>query len=1076
MNYKTTSMLNKIIKFSLNNKLFILLSAVLLTVGGLYTTQKMDVDVFPDLTAPTVVVMTDASGMSAEEVERLITFHVETAVNGATDVRRVRSNSSQGFSFVWVEFDWGTDIFKARQIVSEKMVTLAGVLPAEVTPELAPQSSVMGEILFVGLQVDEREGMNPNPTTIMDLRTLAEWIVKPAILATGGVSQVTIIGGEYKQYHILADPQMMDVYGVTMDELAETGRTISSNSTGGILRDFGNEYALRGMARTSDLEELGATYVKMVNGKPVVVSDVAEVVIGSSVKVGYASQNAKPSVIISISKQPNINTLNVTRNIEHNLAEVQKSLPPDVMMDTKIFRQADFIESSVSNVGNALLEGAIFVIIVLFLFLGSFRTTVISVLAIPLSLLGTVIVLYVFGMNINTMTLGGMCIAIGSLVDDAIIDVENVYKRLRQNFRRPKSERESAFTIVYDASREIRASILNATLIIIVAFVPLFFLSGMEGRMLKPLGVAYIVSLFMSLIVAMTLTPLLCKLMLSHERYLSRNEKENWVSRKLTGVYGASLAWVLRHKKWVLYPTIATFLLSLGLFFTMGQSFLPEFNEGSLTISAVCKPGVSLEESNRLGNLLELELLNIPEVTTTARRTGRGELDEHSQSTNGAEIDVNYTLKKRGRNNEAFLADVRETLAAIPGMATTVGQPLGHRIDHMLTGTRANIAIKLFGTDLSKLFIIGTQIQNAISDVEGLVDVSVDQQTETPQIQIRANRNMLARYGITIEEFNHFIELAFSGEKLADIYEEQRSFDLVLKLNKNYTESIDGIRSALIDIEGGRKVPLEEVADIVSVGGPNAISRENVQRKIVVSANVAGRDMRGVVNDIKQIVDQNIKLPEGYRVEYGGQFESAATASRTLLITSLLAICVIFLLLYGEFKNVTLSAIVLLNLPLALIGGVLAIFFTSDIVSIPSIIGFITLFGIATRNGILLISRYQHSENFEFGLMNNESGERKVEVTGTGVKLCEKRLRDVVIEGSLDRIIPILMTAVSSALALIPLVLQGDKSGNEIQSPMAVVILGGLLTSTLLNIYVVPVVYEMITKRKIKAISNKVIK
>ena len=1034
-------MLNRIIQISLNNKLFVLLSAVLLTVGGLYTAKKMDVDVFPDLTAPTVVVMTDAHGMSAEEVERLITFHIETAVNGATDVRRVRSNSSQGFSFVWVEFDWGTDIFKARQIVSEKMVTLAGILPAEITPVLAPQSSVMGEILFVGLQVDD-SGVARNATTIMDLRTLAEWIVKPAILATGGVSQVTIIGGDYKQYQILADPQRMDIYGVTMYELAQTGSTISNNSTGGILRDFGNEYALRGIARTNSLDELGATLIKMVNGKPIVVSDVADVVIGSAVKVGYASQNAKPSVIISISKQPNINTLNVTQNIERNLAEIQKSLPLDVKMDTKIFRQADFIESSVSNVGRALLEGAIFVVIVLFLFLGSFRTTLISVFAIPLSLLGTVIMLYLLGMNINTMTLGGMCIAIGSLVDDAIIDVENVYKRLRQNFQKPKGERESAFTVVFEASREIRASILNATFIIMVAFVPLFFLSGMEGRMLKPLGVAYMVSLFMSLVVAMTVTPLLCKLMLSGEKYLNKNEKESWITLKLTAGYSKSLAWVLCHKKWVLYPTIVVFILSIALFFTMGQSFLPEFNEGSLTISAVCKPGVSLEESNRLGNLMESELLKIPEVNTTARRTGRGELDEHSQSTNGAEIDVNFTLPKHGRSRDAFMADVRETLTAVPGVATTVGQPLGHRIDHMLSGTRANIAIKLFGTDLTNLFIIGNQIQNVISDIEGLVDVSVEQQTETPQLQIRANRNMLARYGITIEEFNHFVDLAFSGEKLTDIYEEQRSFDLILRLNSNYTETIEQVKSALIDTERGRKVPLEEVADIVSVGGPNTISRENVQRKIVVSANVSGRDLMSVVNDIKRIVDQNIKLPEGYRVEYGGQFESAASATRTLLIASLLAICVIFLLLYGEFKNLTLSAIVLLNLPLALIGGVLAIFFTSEIVSIPSIIGFITLFGIATRNGILLISRYQHMQDEGIGL------------------------HETVLHGSLDRLNPILMTALTAALALIPLVFQGEKSGNEIQSPMAVVILGGLLTSTLLNIYVVPMVYEIINKRK----------
>jgi CzcA family heavy metal efflux pump len=1065
-------MLNKIIKFSLDNKLFVLLGAVLLTVGGIYITQKMDVDVFPDLTAPTVVVMTDAKGMSAEEVERLITFHIETAVNGATDVRRVRSASSQGYSFVWVEFDWGTDIFKARQIVSEKMVTLSGALPDGIVPVLAPQSSVMGEILFIGLQatsppleapsnsptggeqqaadLQTQSGVSTSPpsgglggaTTMTDLRTLAEWVIKPAILATGGVSQVTIIGGDYKQYQILADPQLMNIYGVTMDELAQVGRTMSANSSGGVIRDYGNEYALRGMARTNDLDELGATFIKTVNGKPVVVSDVAEVVIGTAIKMGYASQNAQPAVIISISKQPNVNTLNVTENIERNLAELQKSLPPDVKMDTKIFRQADFIEASVKNVGDALMEGALFVVIILFLFLGSFRTTIISVIAIPLSLLGTVIVLYLMGMNINTMTLGGMCIAIGSLVDDAIIDVENVFKRLRQNHLKPKEERESIFDVVFHASVEIRASILNATFIIIVAFIPLFFLSGMEGRMLKPLGVAFIVSLFMSLIVAMTVTPLMCKLMLTNEKYLNKNEKESWLTRKLSAAYGASLEWTLRNKKKVLYPTIVVFIVSVGLFFRMGQSFLPEFNEGALTISAVCKPGVSLEESNRLGNLMESELLKILEVKSTARRTGRGELDEHSQSTNGAEIDVNFKLGKR--SSEAFMADVRETLAAVPGVATTVGQPLGHRIDHMLSGTRANIAIKLFGTDLSSLFMIGNQIQYSIKGIDGLVDVAVEQQTETPQLQIRANRNMLARYGITIEEFNDFIQLAFAGEKLAEIYEGQRSFDLVLRLNKNYTESIEQVKSALIDIGSGRKIPLEEIADIVSVGGPNSISRENVQRKIVISANVSGRDLVSVVNDIKKNIDQNIKLPEGYRIEYGGQFESAASASRTLFIASLLAICVIFLLLYSEFKNLTLSAIVMLNLPLALIGGVLAVFFTSDIVSIPSIIGFITLFGIATRNGILLISRYQHME---------QTGES---------------LHETVMHGSIDRLNPILMTALTAALALIPLVLQGSKAGNEIQSPMAVVVLGGLLTSTLLNVYIVPMVYEMIQKRKNK--------
>ena len=1032
-------MLNKIIKFSLDNKLLILLAAVILIVAGTYTTQKMDVDVFPDLTAPTVVVMTDAHGMAAEEVERLVTFPIETAVNGATNVRRVRSASLQGSSFVWVEFDWGMDVFRARQIVSEKMVTITGSLPEGVTPVLAPQSSVMGEILFIGLQADS--------TSMMELRTLAEWVVKPAILATGGVSQVTIIGGDYKQYQILADPIRMATYGVTMDELEAVGRTMSDNSTGSVIRDYGNEYALRGMARTNDLEELGQTFVKSLNGKPIRVSDVADVVIGSAIKMGYASSNAERAVILSVSKQPNINTLNVTKNIEKNLEDIKKSLPKDVVMDTKIFRQADFIEASVSNVGSALIEGAIFVIVILFLFLGSFRTTLISIIAIPLSLLGTVIVLHLLGMNINTMTLGGMCIAIGSLVDDAIVDVENVYKRLRENHRLPKSERKSAFNVVFEASSEIRSSIVNATFIIIVTFIPLFFLTGMEGRMLKPLGIAYIVSLSMSLVVAMTITPLLCKMLLSGNKYLSKNEKDSWVATKLGAVYNRSLQWALNHKRMVLYPTILLFLIAVGVIFTMGRSFLPDFNEGSLTISAIAKPGVSLDESHRLGNLIETELLSIPEVNTTSRRTGRGELDEHSQSTNSAEIDVNFTLTDRSKDE--FMADVRAKLAAIPGIATTVGQPLGHRIDHMLSGTRASIAIKLFGTDLSRMYMMGNRIKTSISGIEGLVDVNVEQQTETPQLQIRAKRDMLAQYGISIEQFNKFVELAFSGEKLSEIYEGQRSFDLVLKLNDDYTGSVDKVKAALIDTEDGGKVPLEEVAEIVSVGGPNSISRENVQRKMVVSANISGRDLESVVNDIKANIERDIELPEGYRIEYGGQFENAEAATRTLVLAFIAAVVVIFLLLYIEFKNTALSGIILLNLPLALIGGVFAIFVTSKIMSIPAIIGFITLFGIATRNGILLISNYQHR------IGSNAS------------------LREIVVKGSLDRLNPILMTALTAALALIPMIINGDKSGNEIQSPMAVVVLGGLITSTLLNIYVIPIVYEMFKKREEKRMAAK---
>ncbi|MDM8002431.1 MAG: efflux RND transporter permease subunit [Bacteroidota bacterium] len=1027
-------MINNIIKFSLNNKYLIILFSVALVVFGVRTALNMDIDVFPDLTAPTVVVMTDARGMASEEVERLVTFPIETSVNGATGVRRVRSASSQGYSVVWVEFDWGTDIFKARQIVSEKLITVSAQMPLGVgQPVLAPQSSVMGEIFFIGLQADS--------TSMMDLRTIAEWNIKPLLLATGGVSQVTVIGGDFRQYQVLASDVKMNHYGVSMSELADVCRGISQNSTGGVVRQYGNEYVVRGIARTSDLDVLGNTYVKSVSGRPVRLNDVADVKIGSAVKMGYASGNAKPAVIISVSKQPNTNTLDVTERIEENLASLQKTMPPDVRLDTKIFRQADFIETSVHNVQDALLEGAVFVVIILFIFLGSFRTTVISLLAIPLSLLGAIVVMKFLGQNINTMSLGGMAIAIGALVDDAIIDVENVYKRLRQNRLLPENLRQNSFTVVFEASKEIRASILNATMIIIVAFIPLFFLSGMEGRMLKPLGISFIVSLFVSLIVAMTLTPLLSRMLLSDEKYLARNEKDKWLVRKLSYHYERSLRWSLKHKKSVLLPVMALFIVALIVMSTLGRSFLPEFNEGSLTLSVVTKPGVSLEESNRLGNLVETELLAIPEISSTARRTGRGELDEHSQTTNSAEIDVNFTLKDRSR--EEFMADVRGTLSQIPGIAFTVGQPLGHRIDHMLSGTRANIAIKLFGTDLNRMFSLGNEIKSSVSGIEGLVDVNVDQQVEIPQIQIRANRDMLAVYGITVQEFNDYVDIAFGGEKMADIYEGQRSFDLVLKLDGDYAENADGIRNALIDTHDGRKVPLGQVADIVSVSGPSSISRENVQRKVVISANVAGRDLRSAVEEIQDKVSESVTLPEGYRIEYGGQFESEARASQTLMLTSLLALVIIFLLLFQEFRNFRLAGIILLNLPLALIGGVFAIFITSGVLSIPAIIGFITLFGIATRNGILLISHYQR--------LHDE-----------GVSLS-----DTVIRGSADRLNPILMTALTAALALIPLALRGNLAGNEIQSPMAKVILGGLITSTLLNIYIVPIVYSALRNRGI---------
>lgn len=1027
-------MIDKIIHFSLHNRMAILVGVAMIVIGGIITSRKMDIDVFPDLTAPTVVVMTDCNGMATEEVERLVTFPVETAMNGATNVRRVRSGSYLGYSFVWVEFDWGMDVFRARQIVSEKMVTLAESLPEGITPVLAPQSSVMGEILFVGLQLNDSLPSAERTTSMMELRSLADWVIKPAILSTGGVSQVSTIGGEYKQYQVLADPQKMNAYGVSMEDVENAVRYMSKNSDGGIIREYGNEYVLRGMGRTNDIEELKRTPLlrseSTASSTPTItIADVADIVIAPAVKMGTASMDGKPAVILSISKQPNINTLEVTRKIEQNLENVRKSLPPDVEMNTHVFRQADFIEASVNNVGRSLIEGAVLCIIILFLFLGSMRTTVISVVAIPLSLLGTLIVLWALGMNINTMTLGGMCIAIGSLVDDAIIDVENVYKRLKQNKMLGRNEKK--VNVVFNASKEIRGSILNATLIVIVAFTPMFFLSGMEGRMLKPLGITYIIALGMSLIVAMTVTPLFCNHILTSEKYLEKQERDRRFVVKMQEAYGKSLRWALDHSRMVLASTITLFIVALVMMFTFGSSFLPDFNEGALTISAATKPGVSLDESDLLGRLLEENILKVDGVKCTSRRTGRGELDEHSQTTNACEIDVTFDTSHR--KAEDITNDVRHAMAHVPGVTCIVGQPIGHRIDHMISGTRASIAIKLFGTDLNEMYQTGCQIKQAISDVEGLVDVNVEQQVETPQLHLRPNRIAMARYGISMDEFDRIVVMGYSGEKIGEIYEGQRSYDLVMRLAPRYTGSIQGVKKALIDTKDGKKVPLEQICEVVSASGPYSISRENVQRKLVIAANVSGRDVGSVVKDIQHEIDERIKLSEGYRLEYGGQFESAKSATRTLVIATLIAILIIYLLLYNEFRNFALSGIVMLGLPLAMIGGVLGIALTTWVISIPSIIGFITLFGIATRNGILLISRYTQGD---------------------------------IIAGSIDRLNPILMTALTSALALIPLVLNGDKAGNEIQSPMAIVVLGGLITSTLLNLYIMPIIYELYSKRQ----------
>lgn len=1021
-------MLNRIINLALNNRLIIVVVSVLLILFGSYVASRMEVDVLPDLTAPTVVVMTEAHGMAPEEVEKLVTFPIEASVNGASHVRRVRSSSSAGFSIVWVEFDWNTEIFRARQIVSEKVVALGSRLPDGVgTPTLAPQSSIMGEILFISLSSDS--------TSLMDLRTLADWTFRPRLLATGGISQVVVIGGEYKQFQILASPQKLKFYNVSLSELIDASREANGNSSGGVINEYGNEYLIKGIGRTNNIDELGKSVIKLVGGIPVKIEDVAEVKIGAAPKIGDASRNGKPVVVLAISKQSGSNTLALTEIIDANIDELRANLPSDIVVDTHIFRQADFINASISNIQKVLIEGTAFVIIILFLFLMNWRATVISLLAIPISLIVAILTLKWLGFTINTMSLGGMAIAIGDLVDDAIIDVENVFKRLKENARMEKSLQKNKLKVIFDASFEIRTSIINATFIIIVAFMPLFFLTGMEGKLLAPLGIAFIVSLFASLVVSITLTPVLCSYLLTKDKMLIKQEKESWLVLRLQNLYSNLLDKVMNWKKTMIATSVVLLLLSLLAFSQLGRSFLPEFNEGSLVISAVSLPGISLDESNKIGSSIEKALLTIPEVHVTTRRTGRAELDEHAQGVNSSEIEVPFELKERSRDE--FMLEVREKLSGISGVNITIGQPIGHRIDHMLSGTRANIAIKIFGTDLNRLFTLSNQIKNEIQDIEGIVDLSVEQQVEIPQIQIKAKRHLLNHYGITIGEFNAFVDAALAGEKVSDIYEDGKTFDLIVRFDDANRAEIDDIRNVLISTNSGLQIPLHYVADIVSASGPNTINRENVKRKTVVSANVAGRDQKSVVDEIRARVLKNIDLPDGYHIEYGGQFEAEEEASKTLMLASLLSLLIIFLLLYQEFKNAKISGIILLNLPLALIGGIFSIYFTSGILSIPAIIGFITLFGVATRNGILLVSHYKTLQEQGMGLY------------------------DTVIQGSKDRLSPILMTALTAGLALIPLAMAGDLPGNEIQSPMAKVILGGLLTSTLLNIFIVPIVYYL---------------
>lgn len=1031
-------MLDRLIQFSLENRLIMMLAGIFILIGGTFLTLEMPVDVFPDLNAPTVTVLTEAHGMAAEEVENLVTFPIETAVNGATDVRRVRSSSAAGISIVWVEFDWGTDIFQARQIVNEKLQTASASLPSGVDkPVLAPVSSIMGEIMLIAVSLDEKN--NPGNLTETDLRSIADFDIRRRLLSINGVSQVIPIGGAVKQYQILVSPQKLYSYSISLSEVLTAAESLNKNSSGGVYSSGGSEYLIRGIGQVEHLDDIKNSVITVRNGVPILLEDVAEIKIGNAIKIGDASKNALPAVILTVQKQPQTNTIKLTQRIESTLEEIKSTLPDAVIIDSNIFKQSDFINTAITNVIEALRDGAILVIIIIFLFLWNFRTTFISVLAIPVSILITIIVFNLFDIMINTMTLGGIAIAIGALVDDAIIDIENVFRRLKQHLNTEKNNKKSILTVIYEASKEIRKPMVNATLIIVVVFLPLFFLSGVEGRLLRPMGYAYITSIFASLLVALTITPVLAYYLLPNTAIM-KTSREPWLVRNLKKYYSFVLTLSIKNPLTVLSTVIILLFGTLVILPSLGRSFLPEFNEGTLTLSIVTLPGTSLEESNKIGNLAERLMLEMPEVKSTARRTGRAELDEHAQGVNGAELDVRFALDERSK--EDFIDALRTKLLSLPGTNVTIGQPIGHRIDHMLSGTRANIAVKVFGKNLDELRTIASLVKTEMEKVEGAVDIAIDQEVEVPQTKIKFDRRAMARYGITVDQLAEIIDVAFNGEVVSEIREGLNIFDLIVRYNENSRGDLKHIKNALIDTPIGVKVPLSELAEISNNKGPNRISRENVQRKLVIQSNVAGSDLRSVVDEMQSNIAANVTFPTGYYVEFGGQFESEAEATRIILFVSLISLLIIFIILYLQFNKLRYCFFILLNLPFALIGGVWAVYFTSGIVSIASLVGFITLFGIATRNGILMLAHFKHL--LEEGI----------------------NLKDAVVQGSMERLNPILMTALTAGLALIPLALGVDEPGKEIEAPMAIVILGGLITSTAMNMVVIPSLYLKFSRSK----------
>ena len=1032
-------MFNWMILKSLEKRFHVLLASAVILISGIYVAYQIPIDIFPELTAPTVTVMADVHGLAPEEIESLVAFPIESSMNGATGVRRVRSSITMGMAIIWVEFAWGTDVLQARQVVTERLQSIVASLPPDMDPPiLAPISSIMGEILLVSVTSDELA-----PT---ELRSYTDNVLRRRLLAIPGVAQVTPIGMRVKQYQVLADPERLLAHSVSLQELQEAVSLSSENTTGGFLVAAGNEYLIRGIGRVETLDDLGRTVVTVRNGSPVLVEHLADVQIGGNIPLGTASVNGKDAVILSVQKQPLANTLELAERIDRVVADLQELAPADVQIRADVFRQSTFIEVSIHNVLAALRDGAILVVIILLLFLANVRATFISLMAIPLSLVVAVFVLRAMGSTINTMTLGGLAIAIGLLVDDAIIGVENVYRRIRESLHVPPDQRKPVVKVIFDASVEVRKPIVVATFIIIAVFLPLFFLSGVEGRLLRPLGVAFVVSILASLMVAVTVVPALSYYLLPK---LSQKqiEHDSWLVRKLKGWYAPTLQYVMKHSRKVIVIASGLLVVALGVYVTFGHAFLPEFNEGSLTIIAVAPPGTSLQESHEIGRMIEDIVMEHPAVVGVARRTGRGEMDEHAMGSNATEMEAKLQLE--GFEKEEVLEDLRGKLALVPGTYISIGQPISHRIDHMLSGTQAALAVKIFGENLSELRRIGQEVKAQMETVEGIVDLSVEPQTDVPQIRIKMNREAMAQHGVKPVELAEAIETAFNGQTVGQILEGQFAYELVLRMSEDVRADTVSLARTPFHTAAGHFVPLGELASIYRATGPNMISRENVNRKIVVQANIAGRDLGSVVGDVQKLVKGNVEMPQGYYVSYGGQFESAKSAGKTIGLLSALAILAILILLFSEFGNFRDALLVMVNLPLALIGGVFAIALTGGVVSIASLVGFVTLFGIAARNGILLIAHYHHL----------------MEVDGLD-------LRDAIVRGSMERMSPILMTALCAGLALIPLALGGGQPGKEIETPMAIVILGGLLSSTALNMVVLPALYLRFGRHRVAPMAN----